>query len=113
MDWKKQFEKEIQMAQAARARGNEGQARVCARRAAGVAVREYFQRSGLPLRNSSAYDVLQQVINLSGLTDRTRQAAEALITRVTENFNLPIEADLLLEARILAENLLPGSGFLD
>ncbi len=47
------------MALAARGRGNEGQARVCARRAAGVAVREYFLRLGIPIVNPGAYDLLQ------------------------------------------------------
>jgi hypothetical protein len=45
------------MAVEVRARGNEGQARVCARRAAGAVLREYFQRRGLPVRSPSAYDL--------------------------------------------------------
>ncbi len=110
MDWKIQFEKEIQMAAAARARGNEGQSRVCARRAAGVAAREFCNRSGLPLRSTSAYDLLREISELPGLSERVRQAAEALTRRVTEEFKLPLESDLIQEAQILAESLLPGAG---
>ena len=40
-DWKEKLQKEFERAQIARASGNEGQARVCARRAAGIAIREY------------------------------------------------------------------------
>ena len=36
MEWKTKFEQEMGLAKTARARGNEGQARVCARRAAGA-----------------------------------------------------------------------------
>ena len=39
-DWKVEVETEFERAKAARARGNEGQARVCARRAAGIASEE-------------------------------------------------------------------------
>ena len=36
MDWQKDVDAEFEKAAQARARGNEGQARVCARRAAGI-----------------------------------------------------------------------------
>lgn len=109
MDWKVTFEKEIQMAVAARDRGNEGQARVCARRAAGAAVREYFRRCGLPVRSSSVYDLLCELPGLPGLSERALLAAGALTRRVDGDFKLPDESDLLQEARILAESLLPGT----
>ena len=95
------------MALAARGRGNEGQARVCARRAAGVAVREYFLRLGIPIVNPGAYDLLQKLVSFDDIPIRARQAAECLTVRVTGEFQLPVDADLLEEARILAENLLP------
>jgi hypothetical protein len=41
-----QIEKEFELAERARANGNEGRARVCARRAAGIAAREYLTRKG-------------------------------------------------------------------
>ncbi|MBM2849365.1 MAG: hypothetical protein HW418_2307 [Anaerolineales bacterium] len=37
-------ERELAQAHKARAAGNEGQARVCARRAAGIALREWYKR---------------------------------------------------------------------
>jgi len=37
-----QIDAEFKHAEQARSRGNEGQARVCARRAVGIAAREYF-----------------------------------------------------------------------
>ncbi len=121
MDWKKKFSQEIQMAVQARARGNEGQARVCARRAAGEAAREYFQRRGrtaraeptglagitLSVRTSSAYDLLKALLEIPDLPDAARREAEFLTMRVTEAFQLPVEVDLLQSAVALAASLLP------
>jgi len=107
MDWKNNFKQEIDMASAARARGNEGQARVCARRAAGVVAREYFQRLGRPLHNPSAYDLLMELLTLDDLPELARQSLQNLTQRVTEEFELPEGIDLLLEARSLAASLLP------
>ena len=42
MNWQLNIEAEFEKAEQARRRGNEGQARVCARRAAGIAIREYL-----------------------------------------------------------------------
>jgi hypothetical protein len=61
-DWKEALEKELQMAADARARGNQGQARVCARRAAGVVIREYFLRRNVSSHTSSTLDLLQTLI---------------------------------------------------
>lgn len=108
MDWKTRFEHEMSMALEARSRGNEGQARVCARRAAGAAVREYFLRRGLPAGSSSAFDLLKQLQDLPELPEKARNAAAHLTLRVNEEFNLPVEVDLMEEARALAADLLDG-----
>jgi hypothetical protein len=107
MNWKNKFEFEIHKALEVRARGNEGQARVCARRAAGIVVREYFQNHGLPVLSSSAYDLLKELLQFPDLPGSSRQAAEYLTLRVTEEFTLPVAIDLVQEARALAESLFP------
>jgi hypothetical protein len=107
MDWKNKFDIEIQMALEVRALGNEGQARVRARRAAGIVVREYFKNRGLPVRSSSAYDLLKELLGIPNLSGNARQAAEYLTVRVTEEFKLPVVVDLVHEARVLAESLFP------
>src|SRR5689334_5627848 len=106
--WQEQFLKEIQGAQEARARNNEGQARVRARRAAGVAIREYLSRRGQRVLSSSAYDLLKLLLDLPGIPAGARQPAEYLTLRVNEEFKLPVDADLVEEARSLCEHLLPG-----
>ena len=108
-DWKTQLELEFERAADARARGNEGQARVCARRAAGIAIREYFARRGQSVRTPSAYDLLQLLADEPDLSPELKQAAAYLTLRVTEEFKLPIDVDLLNEARKLSEGLLSGT----
>ena len=106
MDWRSQFQTEFDKAEQARSRGNEGQARVCARRAAGIAAREYFSRRGRPVRTPSAYDVLNLLIEDRSLPDDLRQFAEFLTLRVNEDFKLPVDVDLIAVAKNLCEGLL-------
>lgn len=106
MDWQTEIEKEFARAGQARAGGNEGQARVCARRAAGIAVREYLTRRGVRPPSTSAYDLLNLLKEDPGLAPDLRQIAEHLTLRVTEEFKLPVDADLLAEARQFCDKLL-------
>lgn len=101
-----QIEKEFELAALARKRGNEGQARVCARRAAGIAVRDYLTRIGIHPRSASAYDLLNLLKDDPLLSPDLKLIADHLTLRVTEEFKLPVEADLVAEARKLCEELL-------
>lgn len=105
-DWQKIFEAEILQAENARALGNEGMARVCARRAAGAATGEYFRRRGIPLDSPSAYDLLRYLDGRDDTPPLARQAAGRLLQRLTPEFTLPVEADLIAEARVLRQELL-------
>ena len=106
MDWQTELDAEFEKAQEARARGNEGQARVCARRAAGIAVREFLQRQGVRPPSLSAYDLLNLLKSDPRLSPDLQSIAEHLTLRVTEEFKLPVKADLIAEARIFCEELL-------
>ena len=99
---KVEFERAIQ----ARAKGNEGQARVCARRAAGIAIREYLTRRGIQISSTSAYDLLNLLKEDSLLPSDLKLVADHLTVRVTEEFKLPVEADLIAEAQVLCDWLL-------
>jgi hypothetical protein len=111
MDWQTEMNAEFEKGEAARTRGNEGQARVCARRAAGIAIREYLLRQGIRPPSVSAYDLLNMLKadpKLAGRPD-LKLIAEHLTLRVTEEFKLPVSADLLAEARTFCEELLKSS----
>ncbi|MEW6031216.1 MAG: hypothetical protein ACOYZ8_04980 [Chloroflexota bacterium] len=106
-DWKVQIEEELARAERARARNNEGQARVCARRAAGLAAREYLEQTGAPVRTNSAYELLKLLADQPRLAPDLRRAAVHLTLRVTEEFKLPVEVDLIVEAKKLCNGLFP------
>ena len=108
MDWQTQIQIEFDKAEQARSRGNEGQARVCARRAGGIAAREYFKRRKQPIQTPSAYDLLNFLIEDPSISAELRQCAEYLTLRVNEEFKLPIDVDLIFEAKKLCRGLLVG-----
>ena len=105
MDLPAHIHQELAKAHDARARGNEGQARVCARRAAGAAVRDYLERHQQRVNSPSAYDLLLFVANDSSLPQQLRDHAARLTLRVDDEFRLPPDVDLLADARALCEGL--------
>lgn len=106
MDWQTEIDAEFEKAEQARALKNEGQARVCARRAAGIAIREYLTRQGIRPPSTSAYDLLNLLKDDPRLSPDLRRIADHLTLRVTEEFKLPVNADLVAEARKFCEELL-------
>lgn len=101
-----QIEKEFESAQKARADNNEGRARVCARRAAGIAIKNYLTKKGIPIPNQSAYDLLNLIKEQTLLPPDLKLVADHLTLRVTDEFKLPIDVDLIAESRQLCEWLL-------
>ena len=106
MDWQKEINAEFEKAEQARGRGKEGQARVCARRAAGIAVREYLMRQGIRPPSGSAYDLLNLLKDDVHLSPHLRLIADHLTLRVNEEFKLPVDVDLITEARQFCSDLL-------
>jgi len=106
--WQEKFQQEIDRANAVRAGENEGQARVCARRAAGIVLREYFTRRGIQTLSPSAYDLLNSLQEMDDLPADLRQSAAYLTLRVDEDHKLPAGIDLIQEALTICERLLPG-----
>lgn len=100
------IELEFERAAQARSNGNEGQARVCARRAAGIAIRDHFKRRGVHPPSTSAYDLLIFIKEEPLLPPDLKRVADHLTLRVTEEFNLPVDTDLVSDARLLCEWLL-------
>jgi len=105
--WEEQFHSEIKKAKSARAAGNEGRARVCARRAAGIVIGEYFRSKDYSLPSASAHDRLRLLNSLPGLPVEIYQVTQHLLERVNPNYQLPSDADLVNEAEWLREALLP------
>jgi hypothetical protein len=98
---------ELERAKAARSAGNEGLARVCARRAAGLAARGFLNRNKVPpfdaaqgilSRSISAYAALKALAAFPAISPQLKLAAVHLTMRVNDEFDLPHGTDLIDEA---------------
>lgn len=103
------IEQELFCAENARLTGNEGKARVCARRAAGIAVRAYFKAIGIAFSDPSAYALLSRLLQLETTPKPVKEITSRLLIRVNPNYSLPAGYDLIEDARKLtawaAENI--------
>lgn len=106
LSWEDQFQVELNRAKSARAEGNEGKARVCARRAAGILIGEFFRRQGMIQTGLSAYDRLKTLKQQPGISDEIREAVSHFLVRITPEYELPVEADLIADALWLRAELL-------
>lgn len=105
-DTSNEIKREFEQAEKARVNGNEGQARVCARRGAGIAIRDYLVRKGIRPPSRSAHDLLNLIKEQAPLPPDLKLVADHLTLRVTEEFKLPIEADLIAESKLLCDWLM-------
>jgi hypothetical protein len=104
-DWLRRFEREMAVADQARSQGNEGKARVCARRAAGIVANEYMQRQGVNTPNATAYDRVRLLANWPNIPAGVSEVVEHMTTRVDMDYRLPEDVDLVADARWLAQAL--------
>ncbi len=100
-----QVQEELLLAKQSRLEGNEGRARVCARRAAGAAVQVYLDRKELSAHGENAIESLLTLKELVLLPDRVQQAVKSLVQRVNLDHNLPSDVDLIHEASIVIQYL--------
>ncbi|MBN2145965.1 MAG: hypothetical protein JW726_01210 [Anaerolineales bacterium] len=103
--WKTTYHAELSHARQSRAAGNEGMARVCARRAVGALIGEYFRIHGFHSRTPSAYDRLRALLELPTINPALKEVAAHFLLRATPEHNLPIDADLIAEAEFIKEQL--------
>jgi hypothetical protein len=104
--WEARFKQEIHQADIARLAGNEGKARVCARRAAGIVANQFLLRQGIESSKLSATVNLKAVLEISDLPPEMHEVITHFLIHVTPDHQLPIKADLIIEARWLAKELM-------
>lgn len=104
--WIRSYNQEIKMAEDSRTAGNEGRARVCARRAVGILLGEYFHLKDMPDPGPSAMDRINYFLTRTELPAHIREIASHFIVKIDYDHQLPIHADLIEEARRLAIDLL-------
>jgi hypothetical protein len=103
-----QIQEELLLAKQSRLEGNEGRARVCARRAAGAAVLDHLSSQGKAIRSENVYQILQFFRRINGLPERVKKALDHLVQRVDYDHQLPANVDLIDEANILINYLNMG-----
>ncbi len=98
---KVEVERELKAAEAARAAGNEGRARVCARRAAGYAIRAHYRRTAHTGWGGDALKQLSRLRDDPALPEALRARAARLVTKVDHDHRLPFDDDPLEDARAI------------
>ncbi len=107
MTYPDEVEKELARGRKAKEEGNEGMTRVCARRAAGVAMRLWKDKRGRDIRwGTSAMSQLKTMALDETFPEAVRQAAERLTTQQQHDHTMPFDNDPLDDAVIVIEHLI-------
>lgn len=99
--------RELAAAAVAWSAGNDGKARVCARRAVALADEAWLIRQAQPAWSGDAMAHLIRIQQDSSFPLVVRQAAERLTTAVTRRQTAPFTADPPGDAKIIIECLMP------
>ena len=99
------LEQELAAAEVAWKDGNEGKARVCARRAVALVTEAWLAGLPDPLWRGDAMEHLRQIQRQVSLPLPVRQAAERLSTAVPGRHAAPFTIDPLADARVIIEYL--------
>lgn len=96
-----EIQKELNRARAAQQEGNVGMARVCARRAVGIAIRKSKGERG------SAVERLRALARDESAPESIRQAAERLGATVQKDHTLPFDENPIEDAELIVAHFLP------
>jgi hypothetical protein len=96
-----QIAQELATAQAAQKDGNDGKARVCARRAVACAAQAWLARFPVLRWQGDTMEHLRQIQQNRSFPLSLRQAAERLSTPVTRRHVAPFTSDPVADARLI------------
>ena len=96
---------ELNKARVARKEGNEGMARVLARRSAGFAIQEFISPKTLKFKGCSLSDLIKLNKVRKILPTSIHPALDRLSTRVGEDPQLPTGMDLIEDAQMVIDQL--------
>ena len=100
-----EIQRELDRARKALAEKNQGMVRVCARRAAGAAIRGWMVRqSQPPAWGSSAIIQLRAVAADESLPEPVRAAAARVSTTVSQDHTVPFDENPIVDARLIIEH---------
>ena len=105
MNWKEQIEQELAKATEGLKNGNDGLARVCTRRAVALASQHCAEQRNSPAWQGDAMHQLRQIQGEITFPLPVREAAQRLLTKVTEQRQSPMTTDPITDARIILDYL--------
>ena len=85
--------------------GNDGKARVCARRAAGWAIQWFVSRNARPSWRTDAMSQLRHLQSDESFSSNVRDAASRLSTRISDRFEYSPSADPIEDAIIIINEI--------
>ena len=97
------IEQEFSAARATLALGNDGKARVCARRAAGLAIARFLTAHPHTSWGSDAMTRLLHLKEDPEFPPDVREAAIRLTTKISERFTYPFSTDPIADARLIVD----------
>ena len=109
MDWQKQITQELVKATEGLHNGNDGLARVCARRAVAIATQHWNEQRDLPAWQGDAMHHLRKIQEHTTFPLPIREAARRLLTKVTERAHAPMTTDPIAHARTTLDHLNSGT----
>ncbi len=93
--------KELSTGANAMENGNNGMGRVCARRAAGVAISAWVEQQSTIAWSGDVMRLLHSVQNEHSLPEEVREAAMRLTTKITEQFTSKFSTNPLEDSNII------------
>jgi HEPN domain-containing protein len=103
---KMHIDNELSLARKAFNEGNAGKVRVCARRAAGIAISYWLESHPEMDWGESAMNLLNEVKDYKPIKEEIRLAAEKLTTSINNKSTMKITADPLSDSNIIIEYFL-------
>lgn len=100
-----QIEQELAKATKGLHEGNDGLARVCARRAIAIGLQHLAKRRGIPEQPGDAMQGLRSIQAEEVFPLAIREAAQRLVTPVTQRDRAPLSTDPISDARLILEHL--------
>ncbi len=101
-----EISKEFTTAQQALSEGNEGKARVCSRRAAGIAITWYLSKVPRPGWHADALHQLLHLKDDTTFSPEVRDAALRLTTKISGRFAYPFSTNPIADARIIVDAII-------
>ncbi len=100
-----QIEQELAKAATGLREGNDGRARVCARRAVALGAQAWVRRGGRKAGPADTMNQLREIQQEEAFPLEMREAAQRLLTKVTERDQVPMSTDPIADARLILAHL--------